>query len=118
EPITIFGDGMQTRSFCYVADNVEAHMLLLANPRAKGEVVNIGNDEEITILELAKLIRELTGSRSEIVFKPPRPDDPRRLKPDDFVRLMRSSAVVDGRRIYDPEKFKGKVKFTAIGLDE
>ena len=57
-------------------------MLLLANPRAKGEVVNIGNDEEVTILELARLIRELTGSRSEIVFKPPRPDDPHRLRPD------------------------------------
>ncbi len=82
EPITVYGDGKQTRSFCYVTDNVEAHMLLLANPGAKGEVVNIGNDEEVTILELAKLIKELTGSRSEIVFKPPRPDDPRRRKPD------------------------------------
>ena len=45
-------------------------------------------------------------------------DEFRRLKPDDFVRLMRSPAVVDGRRIYDPEEFKGKVKFAAIGLGE
>ena len=57
-------------------------MLLLANPRARGEIVNIGNDGEVTILELARWIRELTGSRSEIVIRPRRPDDSRRRRPD------------------------------------
>ena len=82
QSITIYGDGLQTRSFCYVADNTEAHILLLTNPKAKGEIVNIGNDQEITILDLAKTIKQLTNSKSELVFKPPRPDDPRRRKPN------------------------------------
>lgn len=82
KPITIYGDGLQTRSFCYVSDCIEAQLLLASSPKAKGEVVNVGSDHEITILELAKLIKELTGSKSEITFEPPRPDDPKRRRPD------------------------------------
>ena len=82
KPITIFGDGTQTRSFCYVTDQIEGLLKLAFSERAKGEVVNIGSDKEITILELAKLIRELTNSSSEIEFHPLPKDDPPRRKPD------------------------------------
>jgi UDP-glucuronate decarboxylase len=82
EPITVHGNGRQTRSFLYVADNIEAHLLLMAKKEAKGEVVNIGSDEEIEIIKLAELIKELTQSASPIVFLPPRPDDPLRRCPD------------------------------------
>ena len=82
KPITIFGDGSQTRSFCYVTDQVEGLLKLAFSERAKGEVVNIGSDKEITILELAKLVRELTNSSSEMGFHPLPEDDPLRRKPD------------------------------------
>ena len=82
KPITIFGDGTQTRSFCYVTDQVEGLLKLAFSKKVKGEVINIGNDEEITILELAKLVRELTISSSEIVFEELPEDDPVRRKPD------------------------------------
>lgn len=81
-PITIFGDGSQTRSFCYVTDQVEGLLKLAFLEKAKGEVVNIGDDKEMTILELAKLIRELTNSSAEIVFEELPKDDPPRRKPD------------------------------------
>ena len=80
--ITVFGDGTQTRSFCYVTDQVEGLLKLAFSERAEGEVVNIGSDREITILELAKLIKELTKSSSEIEFHPLPKDDPMRRKPD------------------------------------
>jgi UDP-glucose 4-epimerase len=70
QPITVHGDGTQTRSFCYVGDIVEALQRLVAEPRAIGEVFNVGNDQEITILELAERVRDLTGGRSEIVKIP------------------------------------------------
>ena len=82
KPITIFGDGTQTRSFCYVTDQVEGLLKLAFSERAKGEVVNIGNDKEITILELAKIVNELTNSSSEMEFHPLPKDDPLRRKPD------------------------------------
>ena len=82
KPITIFGDGSQTRSFCYVTDQVEGLLKLAFSERAKGEVVNIGSDEEITILELAKLVKELTNSSSKMEFHPLPKDDPLRRKPD------------------------------------
>ena len=82
KPIIIFGDGTQTRSFCYVTDQVEGLLKLAFSEKAKGEVINIGNDEEITILELAKLVKELTNSSSEIVFEELPEDDPVRRKPD------------------------------------
>jgi len=81
-PLTVYGDGLQTRSFCYVTDLVEGLFRFLLEPRLNGEVLNIGNDEEISILDLAKRIIELTGSNSDIVFEPLPRDDPKRRKPD------------------------------------
>lgn len=80
EPITIFGDGMQTRSFCYVDDLVEGFVRLMAS--SSEEPINLGNPDEFTMLELAQLTKELTGSRSEIIFEPLPVDDPVRRKPD------------------------------------
>ncbi|MDI6810229.1 MAG: SDR family oxidoreductase [archaeon] len=82
KPITIFGDGSQTRSFCYVTDQVEGLLKLTFSERAEGEVVNIGSDKEITILELAKLVNKLINSSSEMEFHPLPKDDPSRRKPD------------------------------------
>lgn len=82
EPITIFGDGGQTRSFCYVTDQVEGLLRLAYVEKARGEVVNIGNNKEIKIIDLAKLVKKLTGSRSEISFHPLPLDDPKRRCPE------------------------------------
>lgn len=82
QPITIFGDGKQTRSFCYVTDQVTGLLRLAGLPGLAGEVVNIGNPVEYTILELATMIIELTGSSSELTYQPMPPDDPTRRVPD------------------------------------
>ena len=82
QPITVYGDGRQTRSFCYITDTVTALMLLIANAKAKGEVVNVGNTQEVTILELAKKIKEVTKCKSTIEFHPLPKDDPKRRCPD------------------------------------
>ncbi|HOK14241.1 MAG TPA: SDR family oxidoreductase [Candidatus Kapabacteria bacterium] len=80
EPITVFGDGLQTRSVCYVSDLIDGiYKLLLSN---ENEPVNIGNPDEITIFDLAKEIIELTGSKSQIVFKDLPEDDPKVRQPD------------------------------------
>jgi UDP-glucose 4-epimerase len=68
EPITVFGDGKQTRSFSSVHDTVKALMLVLDNPASRGEIINVGDDKECSILDLAKLVKRLTGSESEIRF--------------------------------------------------
>jgi nucleoside-diphosphate-sugar epimerase len=70
QPITVHGDGRQTRSFCDVSDVVEGLLRLVREPRAVGEVFNVGNDEEVTIMALAERVREMTGSRSPIVTIP------------------------------------------------
>ena len=82
QPITVYGDGKQTRSFCYITDTVTGLMLLTATAKAKGEVVNIGNAHEVTILELAKKIQEVTKCKSTIEFHPLPKDDPKRRCPD------------------------------------
>ncbi len=82
EPITVFGSGEQTRSFCYITDQVEGLLRLASYQKASGEVINIGNNAEITILELAKIIKSLTSSDSKIDFNPLPQDDPRRRCPD------------------------------------
>ena len=80
EDITVFGNGSQTRSFCYVSDLVEGiHKLLLSDVH---EPVNLGNPNEITILQFAKEILEITKSKSKIVFKPLPEDDPKIRQPD------------------------------------
>jgi|HubBroStandDraft_5_1064220.scaffolds.fasta_scaffold02066_5 UDP-glucose 4-epimerase len=70
EPITVFGDGKQSRCFCHVKDSVEAVLRLVATPAAIGEVVNVGNTGEISIENLAQLVKQRTGSTSEIVYVP------------------------------------------------
>lgn len=81
QDITIYGDGSQTRSFCYVDDLVRGMISLMEQNDFMGPV-NVGNDGEYTILELAKMIIELSGSSSKIVFKPLPSDDPCKRKPD------------------------------------
>lgn len=81
QDITIYGDGSQTRSFCYVDDLVRG-MIALMNKEGFMGPVNVGNDGEYTILELAKMIIELTNSKSKIVFKPLPSDDPCKRRPD------------------------------------
>ena len=80
DPLTVFGDGSQTRSFCYVSDLVEGLYRLMQSEERYP--VNLGNPREMTILEFARHILKLTGSRSEIVFEPLPEDDPRQRKPD------------------------------------
>ncbi len=70
QPITVYGDGKQSRCFCHVADVVRALIGLMEKPEAYGHVYNIGNHQEISILDLAKQVREVTQSKSEIVFVP------------------------------------------------
>jgi UDP-glucuronate decarboxylase len=82
QDITIFGDGEQTRSFCYVDDLVEAIIRMMNGPDDFPGPVNIGNPDEFTIRELAELVIELTGSKSKIVTRPPLVDDPKQRQPD------------------------------------
>lgn len=82
EEITIHGDGTQTRSFLYVDDWVEATWKFLKMPNLKGEILNIGSDSEITIMDLANMIKMATNSSSKIVNLPPREDDPFRRAAD------------------------------------
>jgi UDP-glucuronate decarboxylase len=80
--ITVFGEGSQTRSFCYVDDLIDGMVRLMATPASVTGPVNIGNPEEFTILELAAQVVEMTGSRSKIVHRPMPQDDPRQRRPD------------------------------------
>jgi UDP-glucuronate decarboxylase len=82
EPITIYGKGSQTRSFCYVDDLVEALVRFMQTPADVTGPINLGNPNECTVLELAERIVELTGAKSKIVFKELPADDPQRRKPD------------------------------------
>jgi UDP-glucuronate decarboxylase len=82
ESITVYGDGKQTRSFSYITDTVTALMLLTTNETAKGQVVNIGNTQEVTILTLAERIKEITKRKSPIEFHPLPIDDPKRRCPN------------------------------------
>jgi UDP-glucuronate decarboxylase len=82
QPITIYGDGSQTRSFCYVDDLLDGLMRLMVSPPDVTGPINIGNTREYTILQLAEMIVEITGSRSEIVRLPIPQDDPRQRQPD------------------------------------
>lgn len=91
EQITVFGDGSQTRSFTYVIDEVEGLLKYVMTESAAGEVINIGNNKQFTILELAEIIKELTNSNSEIVFKPLPIDDPLRRSPD----LTKAKKILD-----------------------
>ena len=80
--ITIYGDGQQTRSFCYVDDLIEAMLRMMDSPADFTGPVNIGNPGEFTMLQLAETVLRLTQSRAKLVFKPLPQDDPRQRKPD------------------------------------
>jgi len=82
EPITLFGDGGQTRSFCFVDDLVEAILRLMDTPDTVAGPINLGNPAEVTVRELAETVLALTGSRSQIVHRPLPADDPRQRRPD------------------------------------
>ncbi len=86
EPLTVYGDGSQTRSFCYVDDLVDGMARLLFSKVT--QPVNIGNPDEMTILQMARQIKETLGSKSEIVFRPLPGDDPKQRRPD--ITLARS----------------------------
>ncbi|MDP6595292.1 MAG: SDR family oxidoreductase [Candidatus Poribacteria bacterium] len=95
EPITIYGDGSQTRSFCYYQDEVEGiYRLLMSNLNVP---INIGNPNELTILELAETIIELTGSRSQIIFQELPEDDPKVRRPD----ISRAKRHLDWQPVVD-----------------
>jgi len=82
QDITIYGDGSQTRSFCYRDDLIDAMIRMMGTPHEVTGPVNIGNPGEFTILQLAELVVELTGSRSRIIRKPLPADDPKQRRPD------------------------------------
>ena len=82
QDITIYGDGMQTRSFCYRDDLIEAMIRMMNTPHEITGPINIGNPGEFTILELAEMVIELTGSSSKIIRQPLPQDDPRQRRPD------------------------------------
>ena len=82
EPLTVYGEGAQTRSFCYVDDLIDGFIASMATPDEFTGPVNLGNPGEFTILELAKLVIEYTGSKSKIDYRPLPSDDPRQRKPD------------------------------------
>ena len=70
EPITLYGDGLQTRSFCYVDDNIDTCIKTMENINCVNDVINVGSNKEMTILDLAKTIIACTGSKSEIIHLP------------------------------------------------
>lgn len=82
EPMTVYGDGTQTRSFCYVSDLVEGIIGAMFTDGTRGEVINLGNPEEYRMIDLAGKIKDMTGTTSEIVCKELPPDDPEVRRPD------------------------------------
>src|SRR5687768_1546293 len=106
EPITVFGDGTQQRSFTYVGDVVRAMVALIDEPRAIGQVFNIGNGKEITIADLAQKVRTLAGSQSEIVKIP-------------YDQAYESGFEDMPRRVPDISKIRGLVGYEpSVGLEE
>jgi len=91
--ITVYGDGTQTRSFCYITDTTVGILLALSNERSKAEIFNIGSSDERTILQLAEIVKQIAGSRSQIVFESLPPDDPERRCPD----ISKAAQVLEWR---------------------
>ena len=96
QPITVYGDGKQPRSFCYITDTVTGLMLLTANSKAKGEVVNVGNTQEVTILGLTAKVKETTKCKSDIDFRSLPKDDPKRRSAQ--TRVKRETRWVEANR--------------------
>ena len=80
--IEIYGDGLQTRSFCYISDLISGILSLMNSPDELSDPINLGNDAEMSVIDLAEMIKDLTGSSSKIIFKKLPSDDPKRRKPD------------------------------------
>jgi UDP-glucuronate decarboxylase len=93
EPITLYGDGLQTRSFCYVDDLVDALIRLMNTAEEVTGPINLGNPGEFSMRALAEKVIELTGSRSELTHKPLPADDPQQRKPD----ITKAGAILDWR---------------------
>lgn len=100
EPLTMYGDGTQTRSFCFVDDLVDGLMGLMATPHDVTGPINLGNPVEFTMIELAELVLELTGSSSDIEFRPLPQDDPTRRRPD-ITRARETLGWDPGTRLRD-----------------
>ena len=81
DDITIYGDGLQTRSFCYVDDLIDGLILLMGDNVEACSLVNVGNDKEYTVLELSEMVLRLTSSKSKVIFKPLPIDDPKQRRP-------------------------------------
>ncbi|MGD0191945.1 MAG: UDP-glucuronic acid decarboxylase family protein, partial [Rhizomicrobium sp.] len=99
--ITLYGSGLQTRSFCYVDDLVDGLIGMMATEPAVTGPINLGNPNEFTMLQLAELVKNLTGSKSQIVHRPLPADDPRQRKPDiaaamEILRWQPAVALEDG----------------------
>jgi nucleoside-diphosphate-sugar epimerase len=88
EPLSVFGDGSQTRSLCYVSDLVKGLRAAMEKPNTSGEVINLGNPDERTVMDLAVLVAQLCGSDAGVVHLPERPDDPYMRCPD-ITKAMR-----------------------------
>ena len=82
EPLTIYGDGLQTRSFCYVSDLIKGMVAMMATPKEVTGPINVGNPQEFTMVELANAVISLTGTNSQVIFKDLPSDDPKQRKPN------------------------------------
>jgi len=114
EPVTLFGDGGQTRSFCYVDDLVEALVRLMNSPLELTGPVNLGNPREFTVRQLAEMVIRLTGSRSKIEFRPLPTDDPKQRQPD--IALARK-ALEWGPKTELEEGLKATIAYFRALLD-
>jgi len=96
-PLTVYGDGKQTRSFCFISDMVEGLMKFMFADGLSGEVINLGSMDEREVIEVAKVLKKMISSESEIVFKPLPEDDPAKRKPDIIKakKLLNWEAKVD-----------------------
>src|SRR5262249_28020409 len=111
EPITLYGDGTQTRAFCYVDDMIDGLVRMMATPDDVTGPVNLGNPVETSVAELAELIVELTGSRSRIEYRPLPVDDPVQRCPD----ISQAKTLLD----WQPQtKLRPGLKRTIIYFDE
>jgi nucleoside-diphosphate-sugar epimerase len=95
--MTVYGDGSQTRSFCYFTDTVTALLRMVTSTVAKGEIFNIGSSQELSVLELAKKIRSELRSKARIIYKPLPLDDPKRRLPD----VTKATKVLDWKAAVD-----------------
>jgi nucleoside-diphosphate-sugar epimerase len=97
KPITVYGDGSQTRSFCYVDDTIEALILTMEKQSANGEIINIGNPVEYSVLQVANMVKDLVDTTSQIVFEPLPQDDPLVRRPviDKAIKILGWQPTID-----------------------